>query len=279
MRRRILAMKTSPLRVLLFLLVVIVAASTAYPQSYVPIIANGTVSTDLWLYNPTTSAIAQKVGHLRFTHPGTDDIIVEPTVTLAAGEWRWIRHVEINFDRDYRQIPGCYDSPGAKCALDGVSSDPGFYVWQIDSHLRSKVVVDYPGVTSFAVASVSRGISTATDSLVYRMVGVDFQYVKDGVNYPARGAFPTFLNLGGPIGVSLSVCQSPNSNSCTEQRTTIGAGIRQVPLQGVCPNGCTVTMYFCRGACGAIPPREAPLLMILANGPNDGRQQEIIYGE
>lgn len=264
-------------KILLFVFaLVITGALPIEAQSYVPIAANGSIHTDLWLYNPSSAPVTQKVGHQRFIHQGLNDIIVEPTVTIAAGATTWLRRVDLNFDSDYRQVPGCYDTPQKPCGFDMLTSMPGFYVWPIDSRLEAKVVVEYPGVTVFEVDAITKGIAATTDALVYRMVGTDFQSVKNGVEYPGRGAFPTFLNLGGPTSVVLTVC---DATGCVDERSTVGAGIRQVGIQRVCADGCSVIMQFCHGACGGGDPRNPALLMFIAQGPPDGKQQSIRYGK
>src|SRR4051812_35559174 len=105
-------------RSVLFLLLALFALQTF--AAVVPIGANGDWSTDLWLRNKSADVVTQKLGHLTFTRPGFDPVVIETTITLKPGEQRRFTKVEQSYDS-------------------------GLWVLQVDARLEASVFLSFRG--------------------------------------------------------------------------------------------------------------------------------------
>lgn len=213
------------------------------------------------LRNTTTDTVTQKVGHFTFKHPGLDDIVVEPAVTIGPLETKRIKNISDNFDSDWKQY--------------GVDAH-GLYILTIDARIEAtELLVHSNGVTRFELNSSGpygpRPFTTAGQASDYVRIVTDAE--------THTGTYPTIFNTN-TSNVQLQMRQRGPTNREDYVDTFISAppGVSQVGVPRSLPNGGTLTICFT--GCGVgLPGTASPVYVFAVVGPGDGGTQGIRYAQ
>jgi hypothetical protein len=202
------------------------AADTSVVASYLVIGANAQWACDGYFNNQSAVTVVQKVGHLTFTRPGNDPIVLEPTITMQPGTWTIVKRIDGNFDTTWHQY--------------GPSSAPGLYGLQIDPHLQAAAFESFSdGLAKFELPLLTKALTQgAGASLTFDLIRTDTD--------PHVGSYPTILNTNsGAVPYELDVCTK--TEDCVVEAHTAPPGVSQVPIGRVCAAGCSVRMclYSC----------------------------------
>lgn len=217
----------------------------------VPIGADGNWTTDGIFRNTTTHQITQKVGHITFTAPGFDPIVIEPTITLDAGETRRLVGMQQRFDAGKN------------------------YILPVESGVEASVLLKFLAGTTqqraFEVGNVTANLT---------QIGSALDYVRVATSYtPPVGTWALVMNTNpSTIGLVLRVFGPLNgfNGTYSDEAVTVPAGISLVGVQHELKDG--GSLRVCVGGCGfGTPGSVSPVYVFLTVGPPDGSTQGIRY--
>lgn len=212
-----------------------------------PIGATGEWTTEISFRNLTSDVVTQRLGHLTFTKPGFDPVVLDSSITLKAGETRRLTKVEQLYDA-------------------------GLWILKVDPRLEASAFLSYRGnVARFEVNAIGKQLAQAGDGATFYRVAVD----------PSSnlGTFPVLLNdstssaqvelvLYGPDGVS----------KIADLFVTAAPGVTLFSIPAVAKDG--ASLKVCHTACGVgIPTAAAALYPFVVVGPNDGGTQSPRYAQ
>lgn len=210
----------------------------------IPIGANQDWTTDLWIRNLSTDVVTQKLGHLTFTKPGFDPIILESTITLQPNETR--RFVKV--DQFY---------------------DSGLWILHLDSRLEASAFLSYRGTaTRFEMNALEKGVSRPGDGAMFYRIAIDSAGV---------GTFPVILSdYAEPIQLEI-ILYSPNGATVlNDYFVKVGQGITMLGVPTLAPNG--GSLRICHTACGiGLPASPSTFYPFVITGPSNGADVGVRY--
>lgn len=226
------------------LLLLTLALALATNAAVLPIGANGDWTTDLWLRNPSSSTITQKIGHLTFTKPGFDPIVLESSVTLKPNETRRIKRVDQLYDQ-------------------------GLWILSVDPKLESSAFLTYRGIIArFEVEGVNSAIFLPGDHEDFYRVAID----------AGTGTFPVLMNQGTQAQVELKLIGPDGSSVLSDSFVQAPPGVSLWSIPAQAPDG--ATLRICHTACGVgVPAPGSTIFAFVVTGPPDGGTQAVRYGK
>jgi hypothetical protein len=213
----------------------------------VPIGANGDWSTDLFLRNKSAETVTQKLGHLTYTRPGFDPVVIESSVTLKAGE-----------TRRFQKVEQFYDS--------------GLWVLQVDSRLEASAFLSYRGnVARFELNALEKSITTAGENATFYRLAID---PSSNIN-----TFPMVLNVStASVQVELILYGPDGATKIADVFATAAPGINLYTLPALAPSG--ATLKVCHTVCGVgVPSTPATIYPAAIVGPDNGGTQSPRYAQ
>lgn len=226
----------------LFPLLLLICAIGA-DAAALPIGSDANWSTDLFLRNTAGVPVSQKIGHLTYSNPGFDPIVIEPVITLAPGETRRIVKASRNFDR-------------------------GMWILDVDPRVDASAYLSFNDVTKFEVLAVQRPLVATGDSANFYRVATSFD--------PPTGTYPVVMNTGKtPVQIEFQT-YGPKGEVLGDQSVTASPGITLSGILALAPDGASVRA--CLGACGiGAGAAGAPVYVFAVVGPPSGSTQMVRY--